>query len=114
MLKQDQLSKLDAWLRSLLWDAKLPGIETANLSMMQDQPQSFEVYRLKARLPFDDGAVKIVQGVREVFEISDALNNKKAVSNGSALTDQGKLVFIGRNIRGLALEASYFSIINTP
>lgn len=114
LLKQDQLSELDAWLRSLLWDATLPGIGAANLSMMQDQPQMFEIYRLKARLPLDDGAVKIVQGVREVFEISDAPEDKKAADNGSALTDQGKLVFIGRNIAGLALEASYFSVINSP
>jgi Cobalamin synthesis protein cobW C-terminal domain len=101
-------------LRSLLWDAKLPGIGTANLSPMQDQLESFEIYRLKARLPLDDGAVKIVQGVREVFEISDAPEHGKVAGNGSALTDQGKLVFIGRNITGLALEASYFSVINSP
>lgn len=81
---------------------------------MPDKAQSFEIYRLKARLPLDDGAVKIVQGVREVFEISDAPEHRKAVGNGSVLADQGKLVFIGRNIAGLALEASYFSIINSP
>jgi hypothetical protein len=113
-LKQDQLSKLDAWLRTLLWDAKLPGIGTADSSMMQNEPQSFEIYRLKARILLDNGAVKIVQGVREVFEISDAPEDKKAAGNGSALTDQGKLVFVGRNIAGLALEASYFSIIHSP
>lgn len=80
---------------------------------MQSEPQSFEIYRLKARILLDNGSVKIVQGVREVFEISDAPEHRKASGNGSALTDQGKLVFIGRNIAGLALEASFSSVINS-
>jgi hypothetical protein len=113
-LKQNQLSKLDAWLQSLLWDATLPGIGTAVPSTMLVQSQSFEVYRLKARLPLDDGTVKIVQGVREVFEIIDAPEHRKAAGNRSALTGQGKLVFIGRNLAGLALEASYLGVINSP
>jgi hypothetical protein len=92
----------------------LPCLEASNPSNMHKRSQNFEIYRLKARIPLDDGAVKIVQGVREVFEISDAPWNTKAATIGSPLTDQGKLVFIGRNIAGLPLEASYFSIVNSP
>ncbi len=113
-MKQDQLSKLDAWLRSLLWDAKLPGTVIANSSIIHYERQNFEIYRLKARILLDNGAVKIVQGVREVFEISDIPGNRKAAAIGSPSTDHGKLVFIGRNIAGLALEASYFSVVNGP
>lgn len=79
---------------------------------MQQEPQAFEIYRLKGRIPLPDGVVKIVQGVREVFEISDAPEQRKDADTGAASTDQGKLVFIGRNIAGLALHASYLSVIN--
>jgi hypothetical protein len=112
-LKQDQLLKLDAWLRSILWDTKLPGLESASSSKTKKERQNFEIYRLKAKIPLDDGTVKIVQGVREVFEICDAPGTARADGIGSPLDGQGKLVFIGRNIAGLPLEASYFSMVNT-
>lgn len=82
--------------------------------MMNSESQSFEIYRLKARIPLAGGAVKIVQGVREVFEISDSPSITKTAAIGSPLTDQGKIVFIGRNITGLPFEGSYFSIVNCP
>jgi G3E family GTPase len=113
-LKQDQLSKLDSWLRSVLWDAKLPGQETSNTPTAKSERQIFEIYRLKGRVPLSDGEVKIVQGVREVFEITDAREQRKNAAMGAASTDQGKLVFIGRNIAGLTLQASYFGVINGP
>jgi G3E family GTPase len=103
-------------LRSVLWDAKLPIQESFNSPVVQNEPQVFEIYRLKGRIPLSDGIVKIVQGVREVFEISDAPKQRKDADTeaGTTSTDQGKLVFIGRNIAGLALEVSYFSVVNGP
>jgi len=65
----NQLSNLDAWLRSLLWESSLPGLE---FETTDSDTASFEIHRLKARLPLSNGDVKIVQGVREVFEILDA------------------------------------------
>jgi G3E family GTPase len=99
-------------LRSVLWDATLPNQERFDTPATQNELQTFEIYRLKGRIPVSDGGVKIVQGVREVFEISDAPEQSKEAGTGIASTDQGKLVFIGRNIAGLALEASYFSVIS--
>jgi G3E family GTPase len=99
-------------LRSVLWDSKLPGQESFDSSVVHFEQQIFEIYRLKGRIPLSDGIVKIVQGVREVFEISDAPEQRKDADMVTASTDQGKLVFIGRNIAGLQLEASYFSVIN--
>ncbi|OBT54492.1 hypothetical protein VE04_04180, partial [Pseudogymnoascus sp. 24MN13] len=71
-LKEEQLPKLDAWFRSILWDSKLPDSSTEPATTSSEQ-SPFEIYRLKARLPMSDGSIKIVQGVRDVFEIKDAL-----------------------------------------
>lgn len=65
----------------------------------------FEVYRLKARIPLTDGSVKIVQGVRDVFEIKDTPEGDEAALDET----EAKLVIIGRDIGGLDLEDSYFS-----
>ncbi|OBT66226.1 hypothetical protein VE03_04383 [Pseudogymnoascus sp. 23342-1-I1] len=73
-LKEEQLPKLDAWLRSILWDSKLPDSATESAIAPAEQPPTFEIYRVKARLPMSDGSIKIVQGVRDVFEIKDALD----------------------------------------
>ena len=65
-LEIEKLSNLDAWLRSVLWNSELPNLGTDSVS------RSFEIHRLKARIPLSNGDVKIVQGVREIFEILDA------------------------------------------
>jgi hypothetical protein len=108
LLKRTQLPILDEWLRSILWDLKIP---KTNPNSACDTPRTFEVHRLKARLPVDDGTVKIVQGVREIFEIIDAPQVTK-VRNASC--ERGKLVFVGRNIAGVAFEESYLRVINSP
>ncbi|KAH8194242.1 hypothetical protein TruAng_011588 [Truncatella angustata] len=65
LLAPEQLEKVDGWLRSVLWEGQLPGVETS-------QSTPLELHRMKARLSFDNGDVKMVQGVREIFEIFDA------------------------------------------
>jgi len=97
ILKVDQLLKLDAWLRAVLWNSELPGIEHSSIKY------NLEIHRIKARLPFSNGDVKIVQGVREVFEISDAPN-----ANGSdSLLSEGKIVIIGKGLVATDLEKSF-------
>ncbi|KAI5463351.1 CobW/HypB/UreG, nucleotide-binding domain-containing protein [Mariannaea sp. PMI_226] len=61
-LRPAQLHDVDRWLRAVLWDSKLPDTEEA---------ATFEIHRSKGRLVLDSGEVKILQGVREVFEIVD-------------------------------------------
>jgi hypothetical protein len=101
VLQVDQLKHLDVWLRSILWDAKLPGIDSSPADYRKP-----EVHRLKARLTLSNGEVKIVQGVREIFEIQDAPasdRNKYAVVTPTA----GKIVLIGRELLGCAFEESF-------
>ncbi|EGO59075.1 hypothetical protein NEUTE1DRAFT_60112 [Neurospora tetrasperma FGSC 2508] len=85
VLTSAQVEKLDAWLRSVLWENILPGHENA-----ADRP-AFEIHRLKGRLVLEDGSEKIVQGVREIFEIFEGPDK----SQGQAA---GKLVLIGRHL----------------
>jgi len=105
-LLPSQIPKLDVWLRSILWESKLP--EIYDESATSEHVQGFEIHRLKARLPFTDGSVKMVQGVREIFDITDL----KVPDQESAQSNQGKLVLIGRNLRGFDFERSYHTIID--
>ncbi len=71
--------------------------------MNQDVP--IEVHRLKARLVFIDGNVKLVQGVREVFEIFDG--EKSATISAQP----GKIVLIGRGLKEVDFEVSFLEFI---
>ena len=105
-LKPEQLPKLDQWLRTLLWDAQVPSPTAESVTNVDKKLAAFEVYRLKARLPLTDGSVKMVQGVRELFEIKDAERDDEEFDNNEA-----KIVIIGRDIGKLDLEGSYFSVV---
>ena len=81
-----QYQQLDAWLRSLLWDNKLVGLNRAS---------DWDIYRIKGRIVLADGTVKLLQGVREIFELMDAAEVSLQSAAGA---DCGKIVIIGRNV----------------
>ena len=112
MLNETQLPNLDAWLRSILWDSKLP---TQNINVLADHPgvENFEIHRLKARLPLLNGDVKIVQGVRDVFEIVNAPTTVVSTSADTS-TPRGKIVLIGRHLNDKAFEQSFMNAIELP
>jgi hypothetical protein len=111
VLKLDQLPLVDAWLRSILWESRLPGGEIAIPSETQHEEKLFEIHRLKGSLIIDDGSIKFVQGVREIFEIKDAPWKKEHTETCAM---DGKLVFIGRNIERMKFGASFISAIERP
>ncbi|KAF9893781.1 hypothetical protein FE257_009951 [Aspergillus nanangensis] len=84
-----KVSLVDAWLRSVLWDATLPTAASGT----ESHPTDFDIHRLKGILVTNDGSNKIIQAVRDVFEIRDA---------ESGPTDepktQCKIVLIGRGL----------------
>lgn len=93
------------WLQKILWECTLPlpGHEVAGTR------DSFSIYRLKGRLLLESGRVKMVQGVREVFEVADLDNSNQGddeSSSGLAEAVKGKLVLIGRGIAGQPWEDS--------
>ncbi|KAF5604987.1 dopamine-responsive protein [Fusarium pseudoanthophilum] len=90
-LEPGQLDTVDRWLRSVLWDRKLP----------EDEKEGdFEIHRSKGRLVFANGEVKMLQGVREVFEINDG-------PLGDETPKEGKIILIGRNVAGVGFEDSF-------
>ena len=88
-LGQSGMEKLDAWLRSVLWDSRLPGHEDVN---------GWEIHRSKGRVRLQNGEVKMLQGVREIFELIDRTDVAGDEDEGQ---EKGsRIVFIGRNVGG--------------
>ncbi|EWC44135.1 hypothetical protein DRE_07192 [Drechslerella stenobrocha 248] len=85
---------VDAWIRSLLWDERVPlnGIKSTLFHPV-------EIHRLKGRLETEDGKVYIIQGVREVFEIADA--------TGKHPSGVGKIVLIGKGLGEVDVSGSF-------
>lgn len=79
----------------------MPGIST--------KQGQIEIHRLKARLVFDDGAIKIVQGVREIFDIVDG---ETSASKTNTTSQSGKIVLIGRGIHSVNFEHSFLDRID--
>lgn len=107
MLQAEQLPKLDLWLRCVLWDCKLPSLIPGSPEKKSDERQ-LEIHRLKARLPFNNGDVKIVQGVREVFDIFDVARSGSA---DDPSLSEGKIVLIGRQVTAHDFKQSFLNTI---
>lgn len=85
-LSDHQMVSLDAWLQAVCWESQLPHASSA----------SFEIHRLKGRIPLTTGQTKLIQGVREIFELTDAAD---ASSQDTSKPSQGgKIVLIGRGL----------------
>ncbi|KAM0484171.1 hypothetical protein ACHAPX_001590 [Trichoderma viride] len=96
-LRPEQLQDVDRWLRAVLWDHTLPGT---------DNTIEFEIHRSKGRLVFENGDVKLLQGVREIFEIMDA-------PNGAEITaTEGKIILIGRGVQGIDFGSNFRQTIS--
>lgn len=66
----------------------------------------FEIHRSKGRLVFKNGDVKLLQGVREVFELIDAPDGAEVSST------EGKIILIGRGVKDIDFESDFRHIIN--
>ncbi|KAF4308718.1 Cobalamin (vitamin B12) biosynthesis CobW-like protein [Botryosphaeria dothidea] len=88
-LDQKGLKALDTWLQSLLWEETLPGAAPS---------PKFEIHRTKGRVPIADGSLKLIQGVREVFEILDAKDSPAGEQGNTTVKQGGKVVLIGRGV----------------
>ncbi|EIN12826.1 cobW-domain-containing protein [Punctularia strigosozonata HHB-11173 SS5] len=99
VLDDARVPKLDAWIRSLLWDHRLPE--------ESDSTKSIDILRCKGIFHTASGDQYILQGVRNMYDLSripDAI-----VTTGSyGLPPAGKLVFIGRGLDE-AVEKDFIS-----
>ena len=96
-----QYEQLDAWLRSLLWDNHLVG---------KTGSEDWEIHRIKGRIVLDDGKVKLLQGVREIFELNDAADVSPQSTSGP---EAGKIVVIGRNVSSQPNATTFQRSINS-
>ncbi|EEH07462.1 CobW domain-containing protein [Histoplasma capsulatum G186AR] len=90
-ISQECVPKVDAWLRSLLWERQLPHSQPTNTSLRKIK--DFEIHRLKGLLCLTDGGTQIIQGVQEVFEITETDSRHTSASG-----DLCKIVLIGRGL----------------
>lgn len=78
-VSEEELQKFESWLQLLLWEE-----------------DKLEIHRAKGRIVLTNGEVKILQGVRESYEIVDA---KSAVEPEILESEHpSKLVLIGKNL----------------
>ena len=102
------LEKLDAWLRSVLWESRLPSTGEGLIHSTAD----WEIHRAKGRVPLSNGSTKILQGVREIFELVDAADDAESSEAGDP-SDSGRIVFIGRNISVPAISTLFQQSLDT-
>jgi hypothetical protein len=79
----------------MLWEGRLAGAE-------EEAMPKLEIHRLKGRLVLKNGSHKMVQGVREIFEIFDAPPHIAS----DAATAPGKIVLIGRELQAIDFQKS--------
>lgn len=84
-LSDTQLTKLDEWIRSVLWEKKLPG-DT-------NETPGLEVLRCKGIYHTAAGKSYILQGVQILYDVTEVPGDD---SEGTGR--DGKLVFIGRGL----------------
>lgn len=104
ILELCQVSKIEEWLRSVLWESSIP-FRNAVTTNSQNVTEEFDIHRIKAKLILSNNEVKIVQGVRDIFEIVDApLNPNYSPVDSDEKTS--KIVMIGRGIDRFPFEQS--------
>ncbi|KAI9804513.1 MAG: hypothetical protein M1825_001412 [Sarcosagium campestre] len=112
-LDEGQLTALENWLQSILWDAVLPAASSKLLQEAPSMNEKLEIHRAKGRIPTLQGKIKFLQGVRDVFEIFEAQESQRS-STPDQFKAQGKLVLIGRGIKNLDWQASLDFALRVP
>lgn len=88
ILSPSKLQEVDEWIRTVLWENKLPDDSDA------DSPR-IEVLRCKGIFRTTNGETYVLQGVRSLYELNPVPDPQSA---DMGLPDEGKLVFIGKGL----------------
>ncbi|KAJ6584812.1 CobW domain-containing protein [Mycena capillaripes] len=94
VLSRTQLDALDEWVRTVLWEQRLPG----DAGQTQEPTSLLSVLRCKGLFVLDSGAQYVLQGVRNMYEIAEA-------GDALGLPDAGKLVLIGTGLDARVRES---------
>ncbi|KAI0698090.1 cobW-domain-containing protein [Cytidiella melzeri] len=100
-MTDSSMQTLDEWIRTVLWEGRLPGDETS--------APHISVLRCKGMFRDDKGRTHILQGVRSMYEISALGANAAELG----VPDEGKLVFIGKGLNSRVRE-SLVRTLNPP
>lgn len=92
-LDPKSLPSLEAWLRKTLWRE---GGRSGDMEEEEEEAAA-EVHRVKGLLPLTDGSVKILQGVREIFDIIDSGHPVEAAAEETGC----KIIMIGRHLESI-------------
>ena len=89
-LPSERVQLLDEWIRTVLWENKLPDSTSENSGL--------QILRCKGMFRSDANEIFVLQGVRDIYELAqldvDEGNDHDAEGVGSV----GKLVFIGKGL----------------
>lgn len=99
VLSPSRFSALDEWIRTVLWENTLPG--------STDTPD-LQVLRCKGLFFTDSGEQYVLQGVRNMYEIS-----KVEGQDIMGVPETGKLVLIGKGL-GSTVRQSLYDLLNKP
>jgi G3E family GTPase len=88
-LTADDFERLDEWIRTVLWENRLPSSSPNTRSDLQ-------VLRCKGMFTTINGEQFILQGVRNLYEICKV---EESLGEGIVVPQKGKLVLIGKGLR---------------
>ncbi len=95
----NEVAKIEEWLRAVLWEYRLPHISETSPSV-----KDFSVHRTKGRVHVSGSGIKMIQGVREVFDIVELEGTRQEPLEAGS--DSSKLVLIGRELDREAFQSS--------
>ncbi|KAF7291655.1 hypothetical protein HMN09_01256700 [Mycena chlorophos] len=94
VLSPPQLEALDEWIRTVLWEQRLPGESSS-----ENANAKLSILRCKGLFVLHSGSQLVLQGVRNIYEISEAQDT-------IGVPDAGKLVLIGTGLGGSRVRQS--------
>lgn len=86
-LDQTRFDKLDEWIRTILWENRIPGSTTSDSEV--------RVLRCKGAFTSTTGLQYILQGVQTMYEISEL---EATSANSLGVPEVGKIVLIGKGL----------------
>lgn len=99
VLTPAQHSRLDEWIRTVLWENRLPWpASTGAPEAASTASAPLEVLRCKGMFTSDAGQCYVLQGVRSMYEIAALEEGAGAGADDVSGAEVGKLVFIGKGL----------------
>lgn len=107
-LEQGRLELLDEWIRNVLWEGRLPSShKTERVAGDNSKIESpLQVLRCKGIWTMQTGERYILQGVRELYEVTKLPANKEDIGVG-----EGKIVLIGKGLGDVAVRNSLEKVL---